>query len=470
MILAKQERIQSNRIESITRMKKQNMRESRDRFDKSLASSNISSKEAIKALVENQLQRSTFSGSQEDLHTIAQKRALEVSIFLDMLRSASNSNGSPPSSSQNDWKLKQESDQLRVMYREGPTGSPFHTLLAEGFVDGPVDIGLCVSWEATLYKNWWPQYNVPTFKIVSSSSLQKVRTGEEISLIRVKPPWPVTEREAILHSFEVEFFQEQLILVLLKTIPSDEKIDLSTHGFSNAGIPDAKDAVRIDIVGGFALQKVSTNRSYFRVIANMDIKLDFVPPSLINFISRQLIGNGHKLYQKAVASVVGGDEKYGEALKDAMYIRIRECLYSSSNHLKPRDLPQKILEIEEELHSAAPRSNPPTSGSTDNSRKNGDYISPEVVQALGILDDAITLFRDLGSPNGEASPVIQHSRSESSSESEAQKPSSLSERMSKVFDEVSADADATRQATYYAHSSKPRKKKQKKNKCLVCFF
>lgn len=30
----------------------------------------------------------------------------------------------------------------------------------------------------------------------------------------------------------------------------------------------------------------------------MDIKLDFMPPSLINFISRQLIGNGHKLYQK----------------------------------------------------------------------------------------------------------------------------------------------------------------------------
>jgi hypothetical protein len=30
----------------------------------------------------------------------------------------------------------------------------------------------------------------------------------------------------------------------------------------------------------------------------MDIKLDFVPPWLINFISRQLIGSGHKLYQK----------------------------------------------------------------------------------------------------------------------------------------------------------------------------
>jgi hypothetical protein len=26
------------------------------------------------------------------------------------------------------------------MYREGPDGTPFHTLLAEGFADGPIDV------------------------------------------------------------------------------------------------------------------------------------------------------------------------------------------------------------------------------------------------------------------------------------------------------------------------------------------
>lgn len=26
------------------------------------------------------------------------------------------------------------------MYREGPQGSPFHSLLVEGYVDGPVDV------------------------------------------------------------------------------------------------------------------------------------------------------------------------------------------------------------------------------------------------------------------------------------------------------------------------------------------
>lgn len=35
-----------------------------------------------------------------------------------------------------------------------------------------------------------------------------------------------------------------------------------------------------------------------RTIGNLDIKLDFVPPSLINFISRQLIGSGFRFYKK----------------------------------------------------------------------------------------------------------------------------------------------------------------------------
>ena len=42
-----------------------------------------------------------------------------------------------------------------------------------------------------------------------------------------------------------------------------ESIDTSTHGFTKDGIPDAQDVVRIDVVGGFAIQKVSDGRSYF---------------------------------------------------------------------------------------------------------------------------------------------------------------------------------------------------------------
>lgn len=35
-------------------------------------------------------------------------------------------------------------------------------------------------------------------------------------------------------------------------------------GFNDEAIPEAKDVVRVDLVGGFALQKVTSERSYFR--------------------------------------------------------------------------------------------------------------------------------------------------------------------------------------------------------------
>lgn len=41
---------------------------------------------------------------------------------------------------------------------------------------------------------------------------------------------------------------------------------------------------------------------FCRIIGNLDLKLDFVPPTLINFISRQLIGSGFRLYQKVECS------------------------------------------------------------------------------------------------------------------------------------------------------------------------
>lgn len=37
-------------------------------------------------------------------------------------------------------QVKQDTEDYRVMYREGPEGTPFHTLLVEGYVDGPSDV------------------------------------------------------------------------------------------------------------------------------------------------------------------------------------------------------------------------------------------------------------------------------------------------------------------------------------------
>ncbi|PIN10925.1 hypothetical protein CDL12_16480 [Handroanthus impetiginosus] len=311
----------------------------RSKLDNTLASPDLTNDEKIHTLLKNQILQSSDCQSEGYTEYVVEKRSKEISNFLSMLRSTSVNDVERSKSgdeSHSGWKVKQDTDEFRVMYREGPAGTPFHTLLVEGYVDGPVDVCLCISCESDLYKKWWPQTAIPTFKVVSSQCIRKIRIGEQISLVRMKVSWPLSSREALVHYFTFEYFQDGLIVVLLNSIPDSETIDISTHGFTREGIPGAEDVVRIDVVGGFAIQKVTSERSYFRTIANMDIKLDFVPPAFINFISRQLIGSGFKLYKKEVASVSKGDEKFREALKDPLYTCIKKALYSQN---APTDSP-----------------------------------------------------------------------------------------------------------------------------------
>ncbi|XLS76105.1 hypothetical protein HN51_032970 [Arachis hypogaea] len=318
--------------------KKREIVEYRERLDNTLASPHLTNYHMLKNLVQTQLLHS--SKQQGDRDNLVETKTAEVSNFLDMLRSVSEySEGSSTSTpSRTDWKIKQDNEEFRVMYREGPEGTPFHSLLAEGYVDGPVDVCLCLSWETPLYNKWWPHIIVPTFKITAAECLQKIQIGEQISLVRMKLSWPLSTREAIVHYYLFEYYQDDLVVVLLNSV-SDSK---SITGFNSDVIPDAKDAVRIDVVGGFALQKVTPERSYFRTIANLDIKLDFVPPSLINFISRQLVGSGFRLYQKAVASMMKNDE-LSKVLEEPLYVRVHQALYSSNggpNTMEGEDLTQ----------------------------------------------------------------------------------------------------------------------------------
>ncbi|KAK8473642.1 hypothetical protein PHAVU_001G197400 [Phaseolus vulgaris] len=308
-------------------VKKGNIVQYRERLDKTLALPDLTNDQILKTLVKSQLQRSSkveMEGSNEEL---VETKTKQMYNFLDMLRSASGDNSGRSSTSHSDWKLKQDTEDFRVMYREGPEGTPFHTLLVEGFVDGPLDLSLCLSWEPFLYKKWWPQFTIPSFKVLVAERLQRVQIGEHISLIRMKVPWPLSTRDAIVHYYLFEYFQDDLVVVLLNTVPESTSID----NFNMDAIPEAKDAVRIGLVGGYAMQKVTPERSYFRIIGNLDLKLDFVPPTLINFISRQLIGSGFRLYQKAVASMMGNnkDKDISKALEDSLYVKIRKALLTA---------------------------------------------------------------------------------------------------------------------------------------------
>ncbi|KAF4402052.1 hypothetical protein G4B88_017564 [Cannabis sativa] len=169
--------------------KRHNITKYRERLDRTLSSPKLTDAESLKSLVKNQILQSSGKETEGCSDAVIEKRTGEVSNFLDMLRSVSEvgTEGSKThdTASHPEWKLKQDNEEFRVMYREGPQGSPFHSLLVEGYVNGPLDVCLCISWESALYRKWWPQSTIPTFKILSCNCLQKVRIGEQISLVRM---------------------------------------------------------------------------------------------------------------------------------------------------------------------------------------------------------------------------------------------------------------------------------------------
>ncbi|KAK2418569.1 hypothetical protein QL285_040754 [Trifolium repens] len=390
---------------------RKNIVQYRERLDKTLSSFDLTNDQKLKSLVESQFCRS--SQSERELEGYEEKleiKTAELSNCLDMMRTVSAGENGESSTSHADWKLTQDNEDFRVMYREGPEGTPYHTLMVEGYVDAPVDVSLCLTWESPLYKKWWPQFTVPTFKVTASDCLQKVQNGEQIVLVRMKPPWPLSTREAIVHFYLFEYFQDDLIVILLKSVTESEKTNETIDGSKNDVIPEAKGAVRIDVLGGIVLQKVTSERSYVRAIANLDIKIDFMPPSLINFISRQIIGSGFRLFQKAVASKMNGDKEFSKALTDLLFVRIREALYSTdeSNAMDEEELKQvaSIFPAEELSQSNHDRANDMSRKDRSNQNANNDASSEEIAQSK----ENVTKVHDIPIEEGDTSIVLKGNR------------------------------------------------------------
>ncbi|CAM6108653.1 unnamed protein product [Calypogeia fissa] len=319
------------------------------RLDKTLSSEDFAYKDNVSRLVKNHILKSSVA---EDAGKVDHKETLlggkhidevtqywsgKVWQFLDELRSAStkhtgklkptDDNGGHP----REWKLKDESERYRVMYREGPEGTPFHTLCLDGVVDGDFTSALCVAWETTLYKEWWPQFTVPAFKIIESKYLRRIRVGHDLSLLRFKVPWPLAQREVVMSIFEIDQLQEDLLIGVVESVPDSVELNENIHGFSAADLPPLTSNVRMELGGGFVMQRISKDQFFFRTIVSLDMKLDFMPPWLINFISRQLAGQGLKLYQKAVSAASNGTGSSGKAFQQAlksgyMYDRVRSGL------------------------------------------------------------------------------------------------------------------------------------------------
>ncbi|EFJ08798.1 hypothetical protein SELMODRAFT_428578 [Selaginella moellendorffii] len=105
------------------------------------------------------------------------------------------------------------------------------------------------------------------------------------------------------------------------------------HGFNASHLPPPKEGViRMEANGRFILQKISDEKCYIRAVIHLDLKLDLVPTWVINFLGRQVVGHGFRLYLKTVSSVKES-KVFQECIRQQpLYSRITLQMLPKSSH------------------------------------------------------------------------------------------------------------------------------------------
>lgn len=156
------------------------VKEARQRLDKTLASVALSDPAILSNLVRKQLLKTNPEKSATD--EVVEKRSKQLLKLLDALKSAKGERSTKVVDGE--WKVKQDTPRFRVMYREGPEGAPYHSLCLEGIIDGPMSHAVVVGWEVPMYREWWPQFTAPTFKIIEARYLERNTVGGDHSVLR----------------------------------------------------------------------------------------------------------------------------------------------------------------------------------------------------------------------------------------------------------------------------------------------
>ncbi|KAL9254852.1 hypothetical protein AKJ16_DCAP11321, partial [Drosera capensis] len=359
-----------NRQNKMVLSKTKKLDEYRKKLDKSLLAPSLVDEEILRMLVKKQILCSADDQPQGPIENLVNKRTPQVSTLLDMLRSGSENYVQSPRKPYASWKVKQDNENFRCMYREGPQGTPIHTLCLDGQADAPLDASICVrnischeiahsnpinglyvTYETSAYPIAFPDSR---FHKVTEEYYKKIRLGEQLSLMgfdfMLKLPWPLTRREILIQFSLLEYYEDGLVFVLFNTISGKEDLCKETDGFSNDELPKPDKAVRVGLLGGIAFQKVSETKSFLRLILDMDLTLNYVPQSAINFITGKLSGTAFKFYLKWVISILKEEAGQSKIMRNPMCLRIRDALYPNRSPNKVAET-STLLQDDSELHN-----------------------------------------------------------------------------------------------------------------------
>ncbi|CAI5514675.1 unnamed protein product [Closterium sp. Naga37s-1] len=219
----------------------------------------------------------------------------------------------------------------RAMVRKGPEGTEVHTLLMEGIVNGPVEAAVAMTRDVTFFKEWWPQQNMPVYKVIENRYLKRIGDGFDLTYMRFRTPWPFPGKEFAFMLLSVYDANTGMVTTVLQTPPEDNTlIDPAKHGFPQDAVPPVPSGVvRMAINGGFTVKDLGENRCHYRGIFTVDLKM---PPALVNFVTKGFGGMLFTVFSKEIESDLADTKgNKGRAFRkvleeEQLYVRIREAM------------------------------------------------------------------------------------------------------------------------------------------------
>jgi len=171
-------------------------------------------------------------------------------------------------SKDDNWQQIKQSDGITV-YRHVVEGSPLKEFRGRGTIDAPVAAILAVFSDVPHATEWMDSCN-------GSRSVADISDSEKIVYNRTHAPWPVADRDAVLHN--VARFDE-----------AERRVELDFWSVDDAKEPPVKGVVRMPYLRGHWILWPSTDgqttRVEYQVHANPGGAL---PNWLVNYVSRDL--------------------------------------------------------------------------------------------------------------------------------------------------------------------------------------
>jgi hypothetical protein len=171
-------------------------------------------------------------------------------------------------SKDDNWQQIKQSDGITV-YRHVVEGSPLKEFRGRGTVDAPVAAILAVFNDVPHATEWMDSCN-------GSRSVADLSDSEKVVYNRTHAPWPVADRDAVLHN-------------VARFDAAERRVELDFWSVDDAKEPPVKGVVRMPYLRGHWILWPSTDRQTTRVEYQVHANPGGALPNwLVNYVSRDL--------------------------------------------------------------------------------------------------------------------------------------------------------------------------------------